>query len=153
MLGEQSRNVAGSPVQTRRKQGFLRRWRFVIAGLVVILIIGTMIFQAIASTGMYYLTVSELKAMSPDTRTQQQVRLGGTVREGSVQWQAATTTLRFSLEDGHGQSLPVVYKGILPDSFKPGAEVILEGRQSGADTFEAKTLLTKCPSKYLALDG
>jgi cytochrome c-type biogenesis protein CcmE len=43
----------------------------------------------------------------------------------------------------------VEYRGAVPDTFKPGAEVIVEGRfnkQSGV--FSASTLITKCPSKY-----
>ena len=41
----------------------------------------------------------------------------------------------------------VHYRGALPDTFEKGAEVIVEGRMEGRD-FAAKTLMTKCPSKY-----
>jgi len=36
----------------------------------------------------------------------------------------------------------------VPDTFKPGAEVIVEGRMEQGGAFNAKTLMTKCPSKY-----
>jgi cytochrome c-type biogenesis protein CcmE len=41
----------------------------------------------------------------------------------------------------------VNYRGALPDTFEKGAEVIVEGRMDGT-AFTAKTLMTKCPSKY-----
>ena len=45
------------------------------------------------------------------------------------------------------QGIRVHYRGVLPDTFEKGAEVIVEGRMEGKD-FTAKTLMTKCPSKY-----
>ena len=41
----------------------------------------------------------------------------------------------------------VSYRGAVPDTFKPGAEVIVEGGMAGPQ-FAARTLMTKCPSKY-----
>ena len=45
------------------------------------------------------------------------------------------------------QGILVHYRGALPDTFEKGAEVIVEGRMEG-NAFTAKTLMTKCPSKY-----
>jgi cytochrome c-type biogenesis protein CcmE len=43
----------------------------------------------------------------------------------------------------------VDYAGAVPDTFKPGAEVIVEGGMKPASgIFKAGTLMTKCPSKY-----
>jgi cytochrome c-type biogenesis protein CcmE len=44
--------------------------------------------------------------------------------------------------------LPVVYKGIVPDIFAPGIQVVVEGRLNGSGTMEATTLLAKCPSRF-----
>jgi cytochrome c-type biogenesis protein CcmE len=46
-------------------------------------------------------------------------------------------------------SVPVVYKGSVPDLFKTGREVVVDGKLRGG-TFVAvpNTLVTKCPSKY-----
>jgi cytochrome c-type biogenesis protein CcmE len=58
--------------------------------------------------------------------------------------------LRFRLRDRDGTaSVPVVYRGSVPDLFKPGREVVVDGRLVGG-TFMAvrDTLVTKCPSKY-----
>ena len=42
----------------------------------------------------------------------------------------------------------VSYSGAVPDTFKAGAEVIVEGGMGPEGRFAAKTLMTKCPSKY-----
>lgn len=57
--------------------------------------------------------------------------------------------MRFRLRDADQPGLVVwvEYKGVVPDTFKPGAEVIVEGGM-GQDSFLAKSLMTKCPSKY-----
>jgi cytochrome c-type biogenesis protein CcmE len=58
--------------------------------------------------------------------------------------------LRFRLRDRDGTvAVPVVYRGSVPDLFKTGREVVVEGRLVGG-TFVATpgTLVTKCPSKY-----
>jgi cytochrome c-type biogenesis protein CcmE len=58
--------------------------------------------------------------------------------------------LRFNLRDRDGAAtVPVVYRGSVPDLFKPGREVVVEGTLVNG-TFMALpgTLGTKCPSKY-----
>ena len=56
--------------------------------------------------------------------------------------------LRFRLRDRDGTaSVPVAYKGSVPDLFKVGREVVVEGKLVNG-TFVANTLVTKCPSKY-----
>jgi cytochrome c-type biogenesis protein CcmE len=58
--------------------------------------------------------------------------------------------LRFRLRDRDGTaSVPVVYRGSVPDLFKPGREVVVEGRLVNGTFVGARdSLVTKCPSKY-----
>jgi cytochrome c-type biogenesis protein CcmE len=60
--------------------------------------------------------------------------------------------IRFRLRDVKGSAVvPVFYRGSVPDQFKPGREVRLEGRlQNGLFVGKPGTLVTKCPSKYQA---
>ena len=60
--------------------------------------------------------------------------------------------LRFRLQDvAGGASVPVVYRGSVPDMFKVGREVRVEGRlQNGLFIAKKDSLRTKCPSKYVA---
>ena len=71
-----------------------------------------------------------------------------------VRGDAHGSGLRFRLRDVKGSaSVPVVYRGTVPDQFKAGREIRLEGRLRGG-VFVGKpgTLVTKCPSKYSADD-
>jgi cytochrome c-type biogenesis protein CcmE len=46
-------------------------------------------------------------------------------------------------------SVPVVYKGSVPDLFKTGREVVVDGNlRNGTFVAVPGTLVTKCPSKY-----
>jgi cytochrome c-type biogenesis protein CcmE len=58
--------------------------------------------------------------------------------------------LRFRLRDKNGRAtVPVVYKGTVPDAFKAGGDVVVDGRYAnGVFTAIPGTLITKCPSKY-----
>jgi cytochrome c-type biogenesis protein CcmE len=46
---------------------------------------------------------------------------------------------------------PVVYRGLAPDTFTDGVEVVVEGRLQPDGTFRATTLLAKCGSRYEAV--
>jgi cytochrome c-type biogenesis protein CcmE len=60
--------------------------------------------------------------------------------------------LRFRIRDVSGAtSVPVVYTGSVPDMFKVGREVRVEGKlQNGVFVAKRDSLRTKCPSKYVA---
>jgi cytochrome c-type biogenesis protein CcmE len=64
----------------------------------------------------------------------------------------AAQGLRFDLQDVKGSaSVPVVYRGTVPDQFKTGRELRLQGRlRSGVFVAERDSMRTKCPSKYTA---
>jgi cytochrome c-type biogenesis protein CcmE len=58
--------------------------------------------------------------------------------------------LHFRLRDVKGTAtVPVVYKGSVPDLFRPGRDIVVQGRYAnGVFTAIPGTLVTKCPSKY-----
>jgi cytochrome c-type biogenesis protein CcmE len=64
----------------------------------------------------------------------------------------AAQGLRFNLQDVKGSaSVPVVYRGTVPDQFKTGRELRLQGRlRSGVFVADRGSMRTKCPSKYTA---
>jgi cytochrome c-type biogenesis protein CcmE len=130
---------------TLPKIAFLRRRRFLIAALIVVAAVGALIYIGVRGSSMYYMTLAELKAQ-PDTVYGDKIRLGATVVDGSIQSGADGVT-RFIVTDGTNE-LPVSYKGGLPDTFGDGTDVVLQGKLIPSGTFEASSLLTKCPSKY-----
>lgn len=110
---------------------------------------GYLIFAGISDNSVYFLNVSEALAM-PAGKVQS-ARLFGTVKAEGLEKLAGTPGVSFLLEDKDDtqKSLNVVFEGAVPDTFKPGAEVIVEGSlDSTQGSFKAKTLMTKCPSKY-----
>jgi cytochrome c-type biogenesis protein CcmE len=63
--------------------------------------------------------------------------------------------LRFRLRDIDGTaSVPVLYRGSVPDLFRVGRHVFVRGRlRHGLFTAVPGSLMTKCPSKYVATSG
>jgi len=78
-----------------------------------------------------------------------QVSLMGQVI-GTPKGDAHAAGLRFQLRDVKGTTtVPVVYKGSVPDLFKTGRDVVVDGRlRNGVFVAVPNTLVTKCPSKY-----
>lgn len=122
------------------------RLKFLIAGLIIVAAIGYMIYAAIQSGSEYFLTTGELKAMG-DKAVGQQTKLGGRVVEGSIQSDKGSNTITFTLTDG-SQTIPVSYKGAVPDSFQAGTDCIVEGKLVADGSFQATGLMAKCASKY-----
>ena len=58
--------------------------------------------------------------------------------------------MRFTILDmgDNGISLPVVYNGAVPDTFKVGNQVVVEGKYT-TGLFEAEAIIVKCGSKYI----
>ncbi|RED37876.1 cytochrome c-type biogenesis protein CcmE [Rhodopseudomonas thermotolerans] len=74
-------------------------------------------------------------------------RLGGVVEPGSLQ-RGEQLRVSFKVTDGNA-TLPVAYKGILPDLFREGQGVIAEGALDSAGVFEADTVLAKHDENYM----
>src|SRR5512139_823048 len=101
-------------------------------------------------TAAYYLTVSEA-AGAADGVYGETIRVKGKIQAGTVDWDPDKLRLAFVIADEHGH-LPVVYRGIVPDLFVEGRDVIVEGRLS-PERLDAQTILASCPSKYEPQDG
>jgi cytochrome c-type biogenesis protein CcmE len=130
------------------RRGVKRQRRFLIGG---ILILGALVYLAFTVTrasAVYYQTVSEVMKQGVTTG-QRSVRVSGIVDAGSIQRNPETFVTRFTASDSGG-TLPVVYKGTVPDIFQPGIQVVVEGKLGSDGVFHADTLLTKCPAHFQA---
>ncbi len=95
---------------------------FILAGLAIL---GAVIYLVYANTqanAVYYMTVSELRSCT--NCTTQSVRVAGVVQQGSIVRDDAKQLLNFVITQG-GQSLAVVYSGVVPEG---------EGKEIGGDT-------------------
>ena len=117
--------------------------RLVVAVSVAACLAIFLLYTSIAGGGTVSLRPSQL---SGHTGTAQ---LFGVVL-APVSGDAHAGGLRFRLRDIDGKAtVPVVYRGSVPDLFRVGRDVYLKGRmQNGAFVGERDSLVTKCPSKY-----
>lgn len=105
-----------------------------------------LLYTSVAGGGMPTVAPSELGARTD------LVSLGG-IAVGPVTGDAHGNGLRFRLRDlgsaPNGRSVPVLYRGSVPDQFKPGRELVVEGHlRNGTFVASPGTMITKCPSKY-----
>ena len=136
----------GRPLQPRKRRRL--PISFILGGLIILGAVIYLVYANTQSNAVYYMTVSELHTCT--TCTTQSVRVAGTVQKGTVVHNDVKQQISFTISDSNGQSLPVVYSGIVPDIFAPGIQVVVEGHYTGQGPFQAQTLLAKCPSKFTA---
>jgi cytochrome c-type biogenesis protein CcmE len=124
--------------------------KLVAAGAAIV-VAATLLAVAGAREGwVYFLTVDEFLAL--ENHAAKRVRLHGLVGEENVEVRPALLQADFDLE-GDANDLRIAYTGVIPDMFKAGNEVVVEGQLDESGVFQADTLLTKCASKYESDDG
>ena len=125
------------------------RTKFLIGGGLVLATAGYLMASSISETGMYYLTPTELstKLRADPTLHSVGVKLGARVVPGTIHRSEGGREYSFVVTDG-AQQVNVAYRGIAPDTFTDGVDVVLEGRMGEDGTFRATTLLAKCASRY-----
>jgi cytochrome c-type biogenesis protein CcmE len=94
---------------------------------------------------VYFYSPSEIQREHPGT--EERVRVGGLVQEGSVAETGEGAT-RFVITDG-AADVEVSYSGILPDLFREGQGVIVQGRFVAAGHLVAETVLAKHDETYM----
>lgn len=121
--------------------------RLVIALIVAAVLAVFLLYTSIAGGGTPSIAPSELAGRSGD------VQLAGLV-VGPVRGDSHAGGLRFKLRDIGGEtttSVPVRYAGSVPDLFKVGRQIVVDGRlRNGIFVAEPGSMITKCPSKYVA---
>jgi cytochrome c-type biogenesis protein CcmE len=125
------------------------RTKFMIGGLLVLCTSGYLMASSIESTAVYYLTTGELaaKVKQDPSFVETGVKVGARVVPGSIRREPGGRSVAFQMTDG-AKVYPVVYRGIIPDTFTDSVDVVVEGRLGRDGTFQATTLLAKCASRY-----
>jgi cytochrome c-type biogenesis protein CcmE len=123
-----------------------RRLLFATIGLVMLGGATGLVLSAFKDSIVFFYSPSDLLARQDSSR--RTVRLGGLVEQGSVAKSADGITIHFRVTDlKHG--LPVVYRGVLPDLFREGQGVVVEGSLSPDGSFAASSVLAKHDEKYM----
>jgi len=124
--------------------------KLVKIGLTVVVLgaaLAVLLRSTLAEGTAYYIHVDEVMHQ-PEQWYGKRLQLHGFVTNGSILRKRESLDYKFTVES-KGQTVPVRYTGVVPDTFKDGAEVVLKGRL-GADGFavEPDGVMAKCPSKY-----
>jgi len=125
-----------------------RQFRF---GIGITVILAAIIYFAIAGFQegkAYYRTIDEVHALDPGA--DERLRVAGIVKPGSIVREGPTVAFTLAQDTTH--TLAVHYAGSqpVPDTFKDGAEAIVEGYRKPDGSFEADHIQAKCASKYEA---
>jgi cytochrome c-type biogenesis protein CcmE len=126
----------------------LKKKKYLIGGLILAAALIFLGYLGFMGGLTYYYEVDELL----DTATSisgQTVRVSGNVADDVVR---DGLEMRFTILNMSGReaSLPVVYSGAVPDTFKIGNQVVVEGQYiTTSGIFEAETIIVKCGSKYI----
>jgi cytochrome c-type biogenesis protein CcmE len=123
-----------------------KRLLFVLGGMAALGVAAGLIISAFDANLVYFFSPTELQAKV--VRPDQRIRIGGLVEEGSLTKEADGVTVRFRVTDLTA-TLPVSYKGILPDLFREGQGVVAEGQMRADGTFEAREVLAKHDENYM----
>ena len=108
---------------------------------------GGLFYSTLAEGTEYYKHVEEVMA-APDDWYGKRLQLHGFVAKDSIRRRRESLDYRFVIES-KGKAVQASYTGVVPDTFKDGAEVVLKG-QLGPHGFtvEPNGVMAKCPSKY-----
>lgn len=122
-----------------------KRLGLIAGGLIICGAAAALVFNAFEENLVFFFSPSQVAAHeAPEGRT---FRIGGFVQEGSVQRQKDGVTVRFEVTDT-AHTVPVTYKGSLPDLFKEGKGVVAQGKlQNGV--FVADQVLAKHDENYM----
>lgn len=118
----------------------------ILSLLGVLLVSAGLVVFAFRDNLVFFLTPTDV--MAGKAKGYDKLRIGGMVEEGSFKRLEDGLTVSFLVTD-FDNSIPVTYKGLLPNLFKEGQGVIAEGKFSQSGEFVAKTVLAKHDEKYV----
>lgn len=122
-----------------------KRLGLVAGGVAIVGVAAILVFNAFEENLVFFFSPSQVTAN--EAPTGRAFRIGGFVEEGSVKRQEDGVTVNFKVTDT-AHTIPVSYKGSLPDLFKEGKGVVAQGKlQNGV--FVADQVLAKHDENYM----
>jgi cytochrome c-type biogenesis protein CcmE len=123
-----------------------QRIALIIGGLTILGLIVALVLNAFQSNLVFFFSPTQVAA--GEAPKGKPFRIGGMIKEGSLQRQADGVTLRFVLTDTD-KDLVVAYQGILPDLFKEGKGAVAQGKLDESGVFIASEVLAKHDENYM----
>ena len=109
------------------------------------LAVGLVLYALKNNVSLYFTPTQVFNKEAPQGRS---FRIGGLVEAGSVHREGDGLTVHFNVSDTV-QTMPVIYKGILPDLFKEGKGVVAQGKLESDNVFHAEEVLAKHDENYM----
>jgi cytochrome c-type biogenesis protein CcmE len=149
----------------------MSRMKFIIGGALILVAVVVLIISSTQASAEYFMTISELQDAGPSV-VGKSLRISGAVMGDTIQYDAQSLTLKFTVADVPGDNkeieaqgglakvlheavvdpnrahLEVVYVGPKPDLLRDEAQAIMTGSMGQDGVFYAKELLLKCPTRY-----
>jgi cytochrome c-type biogenesis protein CcmE len=125
-----------------------RQKRFIFIAVAIAgvgIAVGLVLYALRGNVNLYFTPTQVYNKEAPNGRS---FRIGGLVEEGSVKREKDGLTVNFVITDTH-KSIPVVYKGILPDLFKEGKGVVAQGKVQADGVMLADEVLAKHDENYM----
>lgn len=126
----------------RRNRLFMISFLLVGAGMTLALV-----FMALGDNMNLFYPPSEVVAGAAPLATN--IRAGGMVKEGSIERAQDDLTVRFTVTDYEGSEFTVSYQGILPDLFREGQGILVQGQLTAPLQFQASEVLAKHDESYM----
>ena len=123
-----------------------RRLLFVIGGLVLLSAAAAITLSALNDNLVFFYSPTDLVTKSvPENR---RLRIGGLVAPGSVRKDEGGKSVTFAITDNAHQ-VGVTYVGALPDLFREGQGVVVEGVRTADGSIRAASVLAKHDERYM----
>ncbi|GBD93746.1 cytochrome c-type biogenesis protein CcmE [bacterium BMS3Abin05] len=125
-----------------------KRTKYSIGVVIILFAFAILLYKGLSKSMMAYMNVSDIgkiESFNKDSIMQ----VTGIVVPGTIQNDSTKQQISFMLRDlkKPKQVIQVNYAGLIPDSFKPGLQVVVIGIIKNK-IIQAQRILTKCPSKY-----
>ena len=123
-----------------------KRGLAVLGALAALGIASALVLNAFQSNLVFFFSPSQVVAN--EAPRERNFRIGGLVKQGSLQREAQGLTVRFAVTD-LAHKIPVTYTGLLPDLFKEGKGVVAQGKLGADGVFRADQVLAKHDENYM----
>jgi cytochrome c-type biogenesis protein CcmE len=123
-----------------------KRIVFIVASLAALGLATALVLGAFRNNLVFFFSPTQV--MAKEAPVGKTFRIGGLVQNGTLKRDSDGLTIRFSVTDT-ATSIPVVYKGILPDLFKEGRGCVAQGRVGGDGVFYADQIMAKHDENYM----
>jgi cytochrome c-type biogenesis protein CcmE len=123
-----------------------KRVVFIVASLAAIGLAAWLMLAAFKNNLVFFFSPTQIATKeAPVGKT---FRIGGLVQDGTLKRDTDGLTVRFTVTDT-ANTIPVVYKGILPDLFKEGRGCVAQGRVGPDGVFYADQIMAKHDENYM----